>query len=90
MKKGSKAQWKLFNLTAQDVDFSLESKAQMNYLKKTCPDTDIAFNGQFLVTAMAAFKEDKIKMFTDGKSTQAAIFTNQKDNVLIMPLMLNN
>lgn len=77
-------------MMCQDVDFSFESVAQVAHLSKTCPDTDIAFNGQFLIDAISIFKDKSIKMFTGGKATQAAIFTNNTDSVLLMPLMLNN
>lgn len=76
-------------LTAQDVDFSFEGGSKMRYLKKQFKDTEIAFNGKFLIDALNIFKEKNIKMFTDGSPTKAGIFTNDKDTVLIMPLMLN-
>ena len=77
-------------LCAQDVDFSFEGGIKMRYLKKQFKDTQIAFNGKFLVEALSIFKEKNIKMFTDGVPGRAGIFTNGKDTVLIMPLMLNN
>lgn len=77
-------------MTAQDVDFSFESIAQVAYLSKDLPDTDIAFNGKFLVEACGVFKDKTLKMYHDGKNTHAGIFTNGKDSVLVMPLMLNS
>ena len=74
----------------EDVDFSFRCDADMPYLSKIFDDTDIAFNGKFLNTCLTTFKEENVKMFTDGSSTKAAIFTNDTDNVLLMPLMLNS
>ena len=69
----------------QDVDFSFECDAEMPYIAKTFPDTDIAFNGKLLMESLGIFKEKVIKMKTAGKSTQAGIFTNDIDTVLLMP-----
>lgn len=77
-------------LNACDVDFSFECNADMPYITKDFPDTDIAFNGSFLVDALGIFKEKTVKMLTDGSSTKAGIFTNDIDTVLLMPLMINN
>lgn len=74
----------------QDVDFSFECDADMPYITKNFPDTDIAFNGKLLMESLGIFKEKVIKMKTAGISTQAGIFTNDTDTVLIMPLMLND
>lgn len=75
---------------AQDVDFSFEADIRMEYLEKQFKNTMIAFNGKFMVEALSIFKDEKIKLFTDGVATKAGIFTNDKDTVLLMPLMLNN
>jgi len=77
-------------LNACDVDFEFECDADMPYITKQFPDTDIAFNGKFLIESLGIFKEKTIKMLTDGSSTKAGIFTNDIDTVLLMPLMLNN
>ena len=77
------------SLNACDVDFAFESDADMPYISKQFPDTDIAFNGSFLVNSLGIFKDKIVKMYTDGKSTQAGIFTNDTDSVLLMPLMTN-
>jgi len=77
-------------LHTQDVDFSFECNADMPYITKDFPDTDIAFNGRFLVDSLGIFKEKTIQFKTAGVSTQAGIFTNDIDTVLIMPLMLND
>lgn len=74
---------------SQDVDFSLEGSAEMNYVSKTCPDTHIAFNGKFLMEGLSIFKDKKVKMMTEGSPTKAAIFTNDVDSILLMPLMMN-
>jgi len=76
-------------LHTEDVDFSFECDADMPYITKDFPDTDIAFNGKFLIETMGIFKDDTVKMYTAGVNTQGAIFTNNIDSVLIMPLMLN-
>lgn len=73
----------------QDVDFSFESDVSMPYISKEFKDTDIAFNGNFLIECLSIFKDENIKMLSNGISTQASIFTNDNDTVLIMPLMLN-
>ena len=78
------------SLHTQDVDFSFECNADMPYITKNFPDTDIAFNGKFLIESLGIFKEKTIQFKTDGLRTQAGIFTNNTDTVLIMPLMLNN
>lgn len=78
------------SLHTQDVDFSFECDADMPYISKYFPDTDIAFNGKFLLDTMAIFKDKTVKMFTNGINTQGAIFTNDVDNVLVMPLMMND
>lgn len=76
-------------LHAQDVDFSFEGDADMPYITKQFPDTDIAFNGNFLNQCLGTFKDKTVKMLTDGISTKAALFTNDVDTVLLMPLMIN-
>lgn len=77
-------------LSACDVDFGFECDAEMPYISKQFPDTDIAFNGKMLVDCLGIFKDKTVKMLTDGNSRQAGIFTNDNDSVLLMPLMLNN
>jgi hypothetical protein len=77
-------------LHSQDVDFSFECNADMPYISKNFPDTDIAFNGNLLNECLATFKDTNVKMLTNGINTQAAIFTNDVDTILLMPLMLNN
>jgi len=76
-------------LHSQDVDFSFECNADMPYITKSFPDTDIAFNGKLLTESLSIFKEKVIKMKTAGNSKQAGIFTNDTDTVLLMPLQLN-
>lgn len=76
------------SLNACDVDFGFESKADMPYISKNFIDTYIAFNGKFLIETCGVFKDETIKLYHDGKSTHAGIFTNNKETVLLMPLML--
>jgi len=78
------------SLFSQDVDFGFESAREIPYVSKTFADTDIAFNGKFLVDAISIFKDKNVKMYSEGKSTRAAIFSNGIDNVLVMPLMIGN
>lgn len=77
-------------MTGQDVDFSFETNVRMAYIKKNIPDFKIAFNGKFLVTTLKAFNTDEIQMFTDGHPSKGAIFTDGRDTVLMMSLMLND
>lgn len=78
------------SLHTQDIDYSFECDADMPYISKDFPDTDIAFNGKFLVDAMGIFKDKTVKMYTNGVNTQAAIFSNDIESVLVMPLMMND
>lgn len=75
-------------LHTEDIDFGFESDRDMPYVSKNFADTDIAFNGDFLVTSLSIFKDKTVKMYHNSKSTHAGIFTNDKDMVLLMPLML--
>lgn len=77
-------------LNAQDVDFSFESNKEMPYLTKNFVDTDIAFNGKFLIDAMGIFKDKTVKMYSEGQSRKAAIFSNGTDKVLLMPYLINS
>lgn len=78
------------SMSACDIDFHYEASADMPYVSKNIPDTDIAFNGKFLVDGLGIFKDKTIKMMTEGSSTKAAIFTNNDDSLLVMPLMLGD
>lgn len=76
-------------LSAQDVDFSFESKKRMRYLTKTMDDLTIAFNGKFFAECLGAFKSEEI-IFQGSTATKAGILTDGKDLTLIMPLMLHS
>lgn len=78
------------SLHSQDVDFSFEGDADMPYITKQFPDTDIAFNGKFLNECLAVFKNKTVKMFTDGSSNKGVLLTNDVDTVLLMPLLINS
>jgi len=78
------------DLHTQDIDFSFECDATMPYIRKDFKDTDIAFNGKFLNEALSIFKSNTVNMYSEGQATKAAIFTDNTDSVLLMPLMLNN
>lgn len=73
-------------LSAQDVNFSFESKKRMRYLTKTMDDLTIAFNGKFFAECLGAFKSEEI-IFQGASPTKAGILTDDVDTVLIMPLM---
>lgn len=77
-------------MNAFDIDFSFECSKEMAYTTKDFKDTDIAFNGKFLVEGLNIFKTKEISMYSEGSATKAAIFTDEVDTILIMPLMLNN
>lgn len=77
-------------LSAQDIDFSFEGTAELPYISKTFPDMDIAFNGKLMNECLGVFKDKELKMYSNGSSTKAAIFTNGTDSALLMPLMLNS
>jgi len=75
-------------LSSQDVDFSFESIARMNYKEKTMHDLTIAFNGKFMAEALASFKTQDVT-FQAATPTKAALLSDGIDTVLLMPLMLN-
>lgn len=77
-------------LSSQDVDFSFEGKKKVPYIEKTFEDTTIGFNGKFFNVCLSNFKEETMEMVTDGQPTKGVIFTNRKERVLLMPLMINN
>lgn len=79
------------NLKTQDLDFGNEMQSDMPYISKDFKDTDIGFNGKYLLTSLSAFKSDKLRMYSGGNPNRAAIFTadQQKEIVLLMPVMLN-
>jgi DNA polymerase III sliding clamp (beta) subunit (PCNA family) len=76
-------------LAAQDVDFSFESTGKLPYIKKTFPDTDIAFNGKMFCECLAAFKDSTLKMYTEGRPDRCILLQNSNETVLLMPLLLN-
>jgi DNA polymerase-3 subunit beta len=78
------------SMRSEDIDFGFECDAEMPYISKEFPDTDIAFNGKFLNECLGSFKDKTVKMYSDGISTKAALFTNDKDTLLLMPLMINS
>lgn len=71
-----------------DIDFCFENNREMAYISKNFTDTDIAFNGKFLLDAMKSLKGDKVKMYSEGHSSRPTLFSNDIDTVLVMPLML--
>ena len=75
-------------LHTQDVDFSFECDAEMPYISKNFIDTDIAFNGKFLLETCSIFKDKTLKFYSEGKNTKGAIISNGNESVLLMPLMI--
>lgn len=76
-------------MMAQDVDFSFETEKTIKYISKDFIDTDIAFNGKFLIECLSTFKASELSMYHNGSPFEGAIFTDGIDNCLLMPLMLN-
>lgn len=77
-------------LSGQDVDFGFEGGTSIAYKSKSFEDTLIAFNGKFMNECLGIFKDDYVKMYSEGVPTKAAIFTNDIDTVLLMPIMINS
>ena len=77
-------------LHTQDVDFSFECDADMSYISKNFIDTDIAFNGKFLLETCSIFKDKTLKFYSEGENTRAAIISNGNESVLLMPLMIGS
>lgn len=77
-------------LSACDIDFAFEAKSEMNYLNKSFNDMEIAFNGKLMQTVLNNFKDSELKMYSAGINTKAAIFSNDNEICLLMPLMINN
>lgn len=74
-------------LSAQDVDFSFESKRRMAYKEKTMHDLTIAFNGKFMAEALTVFKTEDVTIQA-ATPTKAALISDGLDLVLLMPLMM--
>ena len=78
-------------MKAMDVDFAFECEAEMPYQEKTFEDTDISFNGKYLLQIMDTFKKsNSITMLSDGQPTRSGLFTDGIDTVLAMPLLISN
>ena len=78
-------------MKAKDIDFQFECEAEMPYQEKTFEDTDISFNGKYLLQIMDTFKKsNSITMLSDGQPTRAGLFTDGIDTVLAMPLFIND
>ena len=77
-------------MSACDIDFGFECAKEMSYINKNFIDTDIAFNGKFLIEGLNIFKSKEISMYSEGNPSKAAIFTDEVETVLLMPLLLNN
>ena len=76
-------------MKAKDIDFQFECEAEMPYQEKTFEDTDISFNGKYLLQIMDTFKKsEQLTMLSDGQATRAGIFTDGIDTVLAMPLII--
>lgn len=73
-------------VSAEDLDFMNESNAKVDYLKKTTEDFEIGFNGKFLLDCLTLSKENKVRIYSNGKANRAVIID---DKALLMPVMLN-
>ena len=77
-------------LIASDLDFETESKAKIDYLIKTFPDTDIAFNAKYLNVILNSLKDKNLKMYTEGQNNRSVILKGASGAMsLLFPLMLN-
>jgi DNA polymerase III sliding clamp (beta) subunit (PCNA family) len=77
-------------MKSQDIDFNFSAESNIPYIEKTFPDTDIAFNGKFLINALNIFKDKQVKMYSEGQANRAGLISNDTDTVLIMPLMIHD
>lgn len=75
------------NLYAEDQDFQQCNTTEIPYNLKEFPDMDINFNGQYLRTCLAAFKEQNLDMYSAGNEDKGVIISNGLDQVLLLPLM---
>ncbi len=75
--------------SAEGIYFKNELTKQMKYSSKDFEDTDIAFNGSFLIESLNVLETNEVSMYSNGNPNKGAIFTDQTDNILLMPLMLN-
>ena len=76
-------------MMAEDRDFEFGTTASFPYISKDFQDTNIAFNGKFLVETLGIFKGGEVSMLHNGIPTKAAIFTDGSDKVLLCPLMIH-
>ena len=73
--------------TACEVDFGYETKHRAAYISKNFEDTTIGFNGKFLIECLNNFKDESLKMYTNGQPSKAVLLTNDSETILLMPLM---
>ena len=73
----------------QDVDFCFEGETECNYLHNTIPDMQIGFNARFLLECLRELKSTVLAIEL-STPTKAALIKNEKETILLMPLMLNN
>ena len=77
-------------MMAEDRDFEFGTTASFPYVSKDFQDTDIAFNGKFLVETLGVFKSSEVSMLHNGIPTKPAIFTDGSERVLVCPLMIKD
>jgi len=74
-------------LSSKDVDFSFDCERRMSYISKNFKDSTISFNGKFFLDSLNLFKNDTLKMYTEGSPTKCSLITNDIETVLLMPIM---
>jgi len=74
-------------MKCEDVDGNFECDAEMCYISKNFPDTDISFNGKFMTDGLGIFKDTTLKMLSHGDNYKPTIFTNDTDSVLLLPMI---
>jgi hypothetical protein len=73
-----------------DIDFNIVANANMQYIDKKCNDFTTFFNGKYLQRMIDTLNCDTIKMFTDATPTHTVKFTDNRDIILMCPLMLHD
>lgn len=76
-------------ISASDFDFNNGANLDMPYISKNFIDTDISFNGSFLLDCLKAFESKTVKLFTEGSATRGVLIGSNecKSTVLLMPVV---
>lgn len=77
-------------LDGADADMAKSGSSKLSVSEKSCDDFTFSFNGEKIVNVMDHLQGEKINFHTNGNGKQAFLFTdeNQKDIILLMPLMV--